>query len=164
MTKKIADSKRAKYKNCKYAEWMCDAVIEVAEEGGYHAAMMLRIGVSKATFYNYRDDFPEFKEALERADLINLARQEKLLLDGAEGNIRNYNFTANAYILQNKYKSLYQRDNKEQNNTAITINNLNLSPEQRDYKIAQISEKLRSMGINILPDLKVIEGEEDNDS
>lgn len=135
--------------DCKYRPWMCDAIIEVAQEGGYHAAMMLRIGVSKGVFYDYKNTIPEFAEALEKADLINLARQEKLLLDGAEGKVKNYNFTANQYILQNKYKSLYQRDNKELGSTSITINNLTLTPEQRDSKIAQISEKLRSMGIDI---------------
>ncbi|CAB4120981.1 hypothetical protein UFOVP1_65 [uncultured Caudovirales phage] len=155
MTNNVKRKKRA---DCKYAEWMDDAIIEVAEEGGFHAAMMLRIGVSKGAFYKYKHEFPSFAESLARADLIIQARQEKLMLEASEGKIKNYNYNANSFILHNRYREDYPKDS----NTSITINNntLNLTSEQRDNKIAMITEKLKLLGIDALNSPATIDQED----
>ena len=133
-----------------YRSEMCNLVIKVAEDGGFHAAMMVALGIGNDTFYRWKREIPEFKEAVEKADLVSLAIQEAALMDGMLGKIKGYNFSANAMILNNKYKSLYQ---KEANNTTdITINTINLTPEQLDNKIAQKLEKLKTMGIELKKD------------
>lgn len=134
----------------KYRPDMCDVVIQVANDGGFHAAMMVALDIGNDTFYRWKREIPEFKEAVEKADLISLALQEAALMDGMLGKIKGYNFSANAMILNNKYKALYQRDGAG-GNTEITINTVNLSPEQLDTKIAQKLEKLKSMGIELKP-------------
>jgi hypothetical protein len=136
----------------KYEDWMCDKVVEVAQDGGFHAAMMVACGIDNDTFYRYKREIPEFKDAVEYADLISLAIQEATLIAGSRGEIRNYNFASNAMILSNKYRALY-KGNEGSSNTEININNntINLSPQERDDKIAQILQKLKSAGS--LPDV-----------
>lgn len=136
--------------NTKYRPEMCDVVVQVAHDGGFHAAMMVALDIGNDTFYRWKREIPEFKEAVEKADLVSLALQEAALMDGMLGKIKGYNFSANAMILNNKYKSLYQRADGG-SNTEITINTVNLSPEQLDSKIAQKLEKLKSMGIELKP-------------
>jgi len=132
---------------CKYETWMCDTVIDIAQSGGFHAAMMVACGIDNDTFYRYKREIPEFKEAVECADLISLAIQEATLVAGARGEIKNYNFASNAMILSNKYRALY-KGTEGGNNTEININNntINLSPKERDDKIAQIMQKLKATG------------------
>lgn len=134
----------------KYKPEMCDVVIQVANDGGFHAAMMVALDIGNDTFYRWKREIPEFKEAVEKADLISLALQEAALMDGMLGKIKGYNFSANAMILNNKYKALYQRTDGG-STTDITINTINLTPEQLDTKIAQKLEKLKSMGIELKP-------------
>ena len=133
----------------KYKPEMCDIVVQVANDGGFHAAMMVALGIGNDTFYRWKREIPEFKEAVEKADLISLALQEAILMDGMLGKIKGYNYSANSKILDNKYKALYQKDGS--GNTEITINTVNLTPEQLDNKIAQKLEKLKTMGIELKP-------------
>ena len=149
----------------KYHPEMCNIVIEVAKEEGFHAAMCVALGITEKTFNVYRKDHPEFNDAVEYADLITLAQQEKRLQDGAAGRIEKYNFNANAMVLNNKYRHSYDRSGSG-NNTEITINAINLTPEQINYKIAQKLEKLKSLGIELQPAViehETIEVEEDEE-
>jgi hypothetical protein len=140
--------KRARRKDSKYDPAMCDMVIEVANEGGFHAAMMLKIGVSKGTFRTYRQEYPEFDNAVQQADLIIQAKTEKVVVDISE-NRKAGDFKAAAFILQTKFNQEYPRDGNELTPTSITINNLTITNEERDYKIMQLSEKLRSSGYDL---------------
>lgn len=132
----------------KYKVEMCDVIKAVATDGGFHAAMMVACGITNDTFYRWQREIPEFREAVAQADLISLALQEAALMDGMMGRIKNYNFNANAMILNNKYKALYTRG-EGSGNTEVTINTINLTPDQMDIKISQKLEKLRSMGIDL---------------
>lgn len=132
-------------RNTKYDSSMCDLVKAIARSGGFHAAMIMACGISKKTFYKWQDDYEEFKEAVEEADTISLAFQEKCLVEGMLGNIKNYNFSANAMILNNKYKTLYTKSG-DGPTTEININTINLTQEQIDDKIAQKLEKLGAAG------------------
>lgn len=137
----------------KYSSMMCDKVVAVAMEGGFRAAMCVALNISLSTFNNYIRDYPDFADAVEFADLVTLAQQEQLLQDGARGMTEGkYNFTANAFILSNKYKHLYDKAGGG-GNTEININNntINLTPEQLTAKIAQKMEQLKIRGIELDP-------------
>src|SRR5260221_376748 len=132
----------------KYRSDMCGIVIQVAHDGGFHAAMMVACGIGNDTFYRWKNEIPEFKQAVDQADLISLALQEAVLVDGMLGKIKNYNFNANAMILNNKWRAQYARSGSG-DNTEITINTVNLSKDQLDNKIAQKLERLKSLGIEM---------------
>lgn len=150
----------------KYEEWMCEAVIQVAQDGGFHTAMMVACGIDKDTFYKYKNDIPEFKEAVEYADLISLAIQEATLVAGMRGEIRNYNFSANAMILNNKYRALYKTGTGD--NTEININNntINLTKTEIDDRLNRVIETLKKSGTDVkslvnLSESEVIEHTDD---
>lgn len=147
-----------------YSSGMCQTVVNVAKAGGFEAAMCVALNISPTTFRSYQEKYPEFKEAVEFANTIILAMQEKNLQDGIVGKTEGkYNFSANAYVLNNKYKQLYSSASGS-NNTEITINQINLSPEQITAKIAQKLEKLQTMGIVVKPeDVTIPSIEEEND-
>lgn len=134
----------------KYESWMADKIIEVAEGGGFHAAMMVELGITNDTFYRWKREIPEFKEACEQADLVSLALQERMLVQGALGQIKNFNFSAVAMVLNNKYKAQYQRTGNE-TNVSITNNTLNVSSDEVRNKIAQKLELIKSKGVELTP-------------
>ncbi len=130
----------------KYDVKMCEVVISTAECGGQEAQMCINCGIGKSTFNKYIKEYPEFAAAVEYAKLIFVATLEAMMVAGAEGRIEHYNFKANEKLLavaEEKYRSLSERGQS----TTVNINTINLSPEERNNKIKQISEKLKSFGI-----------------
>jgi len=133
-----------------YEPWMCEAILEIAAKGGHIPAMCVRIGIkSISVFYEYINKHPEFKEAVAYGKLISQAFYEQQLLKGATGKIEGFNATAFALIMNNKFDNEYKRD-RQNGTTEITINNLNLSQDQMDYKIAQKMAALKSMGVDMI--------------
>lgn len=133
----------------KYNISMCEQIIDVATAGGHIAEMMVCIGVrSKETFYRWQKDYPEFKEAYEYSKIVSQAFHEKLGRQGAAGLVPNFNATAYAIIMNNKFSDDYKRGTGG-NSTEITINTVNLEPKQLELKIAQKLEQLRSLGVDV---------------
>lgn len=135
----------------KYRPDMCDTIVAIAYEGGMHAAMWTACGISQSQFYEWKLNIPAFRDAVEEADGISLAFQEAVLVKGMLGQIKGYNFNANAMILNNKYKAIYSRSGSG-DNTEIIINNntLNLTSDQITQKIAQKLEKFKTLGVDLL--------------
>lgn len=135
----------------KYQPEFCDRIIREAEQGGHIPAMMAAIGcMSKDTWYRWKEEHPEFKEAVEAAELVSQAHYERLGYMGMTGQIPNFNATIFALIMNNKFKHDYSRSSNGPS-TEITINTVNLPPEQFREKIAQKLEKLRSLGYDFDP-------------
>lgn len=140
---------RGRGRPSKYHPSMCDTIIEVAAQGGHIAEMRLAIDCrSKETWYYWQDTYPEFKEAVEYAQLVSQAFYEKIGLKGACGQIKYFNATTYALIMNNKFGDEYKRTNSGAN-TEITINQLNMSPEQLEQKIQAKMKLLESMGVNL---------------
>lgn len=57
--------------NIKYSSDMCDLIKQIAKEGGFHAAMIMACGISSKTFYRWKQEIPEFAEAVDEADNIS---------------------------------------------------------------------------------------------
>lgn len=133
-------------RNTNYDSWMCETIVEIAAQGGHVAQMCDAIGISsRDTFYRWLKDYEDFNQAYEEAKLKSQAFYENLLLAGACGKIKNFNFGALAMILNNKFPTDYKR-NLNGSNTEITIGSINsiekLDSKTLDYKIAQLQEKL----------------------
>lgn len=61
----------------KYRKKFCEVVMEVGAVGGWMAEMAEACDVSRNTMNNWADNYPEFKEALERAKQKAQAFMEK---------------------------------------------------------------------------------------
>lgn len=133
----------------RYTPSMCQTLTEIASRGGHVAEMMINLGISsKETFYRWQNENPEFKEAYNLSKLVSQAYFERVGLQGALGEIPNFNATTYALIMNNKFSDEYKRSGSG-SHTEITVNTLNLSPEQIESKIAQKLEKLKSLGVTI---------------
>lgn len=135
-----------------YEPWMCDKIIEVAARGGHISEMCVELGLkSETSYHDWKKLYPEFKEATETAKLYSKAYYEKLNLQGAKGELPGFNGGTMEKIMQAKFSEEYKKDNNgtTNNRTDIVINNLNLSPQEVNMKIAQLTEKLRAMGQDI---------------
>lgn len=109
----------------KYEPWMCDKIIEIAEQGGHVANMCQAIGIaSRDTFYRWLDEYDEFKEAYETSKMYSQAFYENLLLAGACGRIKNFNFNSVAMIMNNKFSDEYKRS-PTGSTTEINIGSIN---------------------------------------
>lgn len=136
----------------KFEPRFCEDITEVAAAGGHIPAMMLKIGIkSKDTWYRWQREYPEFKEAVEFAEIISQAAHEEIGLKGMTGQIPNFNSTTYALIMNNKFGKDYKRNPNGSGGTEINITNntMNLTSEQVQQKIAQKLEKLKSMGVDI---------------
>lgn len=132
----------------------CDAITSIASSGGHIPAMMLSIGIkSKDTWYRWQREYPEFKEAVEFAEIISQATHEEIGLQGMTGKIPNFNSTTYALIMNNKFGKDYKRNPNGSSGSSteinITNNTMNLTSEQVQQKIAQKLEKLKSLGVDI---------------
>lgn len=131
-----------------YKPSYCDAVIDVAMQGGHIPAMMMAINIrSKDTWYTWKKEHPEFKEAVEYSKVVSQAFHEKKGLEGALGEIPNFNASTYALIMNNKFGDDYKRNPNGSGPTEITFNTLNLNADQLTDKIAQKLEKLKSLGV-----------------
>ena len=130
-----------------YLPKMCDVVVSTAQSGGDEEQMCLNCGIGMQSFRKYQKDHPEFAQAVEYAKLLYVASLQALMVAGASGLVEHYNFKANEKLLEvaaEKYRKLAERN---QINNTVNINTINLTPQQRIEKIQQISEKLKSFGI-----------------
>lgn len=133
----------------KYNPSVCSQVLEAAKTGAHIPGMMLAIGIrSKDTWYRWQDEHPEFKEAVEYAKVISQAVWENIGLQGTTGNIKNFNASSYALIMNNKFSDEYRRSGTG-SNTDITINQLSLTPEQVQQRITQVTERLKALGQEI---------------
>ncbi len=135
----------------KYSPDCCTKILKIAEQGGHIPAMMREIGIkSKDTWYRWQKDYPEFRDAVEQAEIVSQAFYEEMGLRGTLGQIPNFNASTYALIMNNKFNKDYKR-NPSATEVNITNNTLNLTTEQLDDKIAQAMEKVKSLGFDIGP-------------
>lgn len=137
----------------KYEPWMCEKIIEVAEQGGHIPAMLKAIGVrSKDTFYRWLSEYPEFKEAYETSKIASQAFYEEILLAGALGKIKGYNFNSIAMVMNNKFNDEYQRS-ATGSNTQVSIGSINnLEGLSNDELMKRIDKSLKKMNIEVKDD------------
>ncbi len=139
-----------KDRKSKYDPNMCKTILEVAESGGHVPAMMKAIGIlSKDTFYRWLREYPEFNEAYEASKVASQAFYEEVLLAGALGKIKNFNFNALAMTMNNKFSEEYKR-NATGSTSEINIGSINsienLNTTELDKKIQKLQQKL-----NLIP-------------
>lgn len=133
----------------KYSPELCEKIVEAAWQGAHIPGMMVAAGIkSKDTWYRWEKEYPEFKEAVEQAKLVSQAVYESIGYKGTTGQIKNFNATSWAMIMNNKFKDEYSR-NGTGGHTEITLNTVNLSDSEKLHKITQKLEKLKSLGIDI---------------
>lgn len=134
----------------KYTPAACQAVIDVASQGGHVAAMILAAGArSKTTYYEWQKKYPEFREACEYGKLLSQEYLERIGMQGMQGEIKNFNATTWVMLMNNKFPEDYSRTGSPTGNTTINFNTLNLTETQKMDRINGLLQKLGSAGITV---------------
>lgn len=147
----------------KYQERFGDIIIDIAKQGGHQAQMMMAIGdalgqsrpISPDTLSRWRKEYKEFEDAYQSAKICSQAFYENLALQGVLGNVKNFNPTTFAMIMNAKFCNEYKRAGATVSiePAQTTINIVQLTPEQLKYKIAQKQALLKQRGQSVELDI-----------
>lgn len=133
----------------KYSPEMCQIIIDIGKRGDHITSMRAALGgISKQTWYDWQEKYPEFKDAVEQARLFSQEWWEQAGKNGTVGLLKGFKPNSYAYIMGNKFPDEYKQAG---NTTEVTVHNntLNLTSDQITQKIAQKLEKFKSLGIVI---------------
>lgn len=160
---------------CSYSTKMTERVWQVVDLGGANVAQlcaMLGIG-SFSTFYQYRDKFPEFKEATDMCAMTSCATLETALMEGATG-AKKIDSKAAMWMLYNKDREQYKMAgiaNSSDNSVNIKIGNINMaslnkmSDIELDRMLQSTALSIKAIEVTQLPELSnstVIEAVDDD--
>ena len=89
----------------------------------------VKLGVSRQTYYEWKDKYPEFKKAAELGEQIAEATQEDLLDRGIMGEIEDFGMSGQVFKMKSRYRSTYAdspktspEDDKKEPPIVININ------------------------------------------
>ena len=141
----------------KYRPIMCKKIKDAAAKGAHVAGMCVEIGIaSEDTFFRWVREIPEFSEAYTESKLISKAFYEDLLVRGALGQIKGFNATSMAMIMNNKFPDEYKRSGSGGYNEVNigSINSVSVDPEDLDRRLVEARAKLKALNYN--PDDEVV--------
>lgn len=148
-----------------YKPEFCDMLIAHMREGLSFESFAGVACVSKQCLYNWREKYPEFLEAYEIGASGSRLVWEKLLIDGANGKISNYNATSVIFGLKNRF----HEDWKDRHDIAATVETspqfalllaiTKLTPDQREARLKAIQAGDQDMisAANMLNEAREIE-------
>ncbi len=105
-----------KYKNehCKKAE-------EILACGRSLAAVCAHFSIARSTLYEWRDNYPEFKSALERGLQKCQAYWEELGIDGVTGNYEKFAAAPWIFTMKNRFRDDYTEDKDDKQDNAVSV-------------------------------------------
>ena len=91
----------------KYKPEYCELLLQTCEEGGFIAHFCVKVKITRPTFYEWKDTYPEFAEAVQLGELIS----ESLLMDKATDGMLNTGFNSAVWsqVMRNKFGFTDQR-------------------------------------------------------
>lgn len=112
----------SRYGADKYTPELCDKLAEMFADGSSItkvAATKLR--VSRNTYYLWKENYPEFKEAAEHAENLAEAAMEDIAIAGVKGEIDKFSASMHQFMMRNQYRKTYGDDEKKDNDMAKTL-------------------------------------------
>jgi hypothetical protein len=94
----------------KYKSEYCEKAEEILSKGKSLAAVCAHISIGRSTLYEWRDNHPEFREAVNRGMQKCQAFWEDLGFEGMVGNFDKFNSTPWIFTMKNRFREDYQED------------------------------------------------------
>ena len=135
----------------KYNPKYCTEAFKFMSAGLSETQVMAQLDVSRSTFYRWKKEHPEFKEAVDRGSVQFDARHEKL---GEQGMLKEIDIDYQFWRDLGKYRNGWTDKSVPgiTNNTQINIDQMNVLNEQSNEELLiYIKNKL-----NELPELSNI--------
>jgi hypothetical protein len=140
------------------SEYHCDRFIELCRDGKTIAQIQAEFGISKQTFYDWKERNPDFKAAVEVGIVHAQAYAEKTLDEIAQGKIEG-NAAAQIFKMKVQFKDDYQDTKYIKTDNNFTFQNL---PDEQLNRLIQSKMGLLTAEerAQFLPHIEaVIEGE-----
>ena len=105
-----------KYKNeyCKKAE-------EILAGGRSLAAVCAKLNIARSTLYEWRDNNPEFKQAIDKGLQKCQAYWEELGIDGVTGNYEKFAAAPWIFTMKNRFRDDYTEDKDDKQDNAVSV-------------------------------------------
>ena len=87
----------------KYDPAFCEKVIELGKIGASKVEMACELGICKATFNNYENEYPEFLDAVRLAVMFSQVFWEKNGRLATFGEVPNFNATTWIFNMKNRF-------------------------------------------------------------
>lgn len=127
------------------SSWMLNKVIEIGDNGGTVADICHDLGIKhKSTYYDWIDKYPEFKEAVEIAQLASeawIARNFRGMISGA---INPKGFAALAMYANNHAPETYRRSNAG-SYTEVNLQQNNLVKQLENTDTNKLFERAKKL-------------------
>lgn len=126
-----------------YKPEYCDQLAALGRNGLSLTQMAAHIGVSKQTFYTWRDTHPEFLDALQESLTYAQAHWEEMAYKGARGDL-----PVNGQVLNKSMAARFSADYMERKATELTganggpvqVAHSTLTEAELDERIAALSK------------------------
>ncbi len=67
----------------------------------------VKLGVTRQTYYEWKETYPDFKKAANHAEQISEAYHEDTLSSGVHGKIENFSATSQIFTMKNRFRETY---------------------------------------------------------
>lgn len=137
--------------NKKYSAELCAEVYKLMSAGLSDIEVMAQWGISKDTFYRWKREKPEFKEAHERGQVAFDAQHEAI---GKMGMMKTVDVDYQFWRDLGKYRHGWT--DKQPDSTNNTQININILKQQSNKELIEYIKQ----NIELVPELGIIEHEE----
>ncbi len=90
-------------------------------DGESIAAVCAELEVTRQTFYNWKDNYPDFCNAVEVGLLKSQRDWERVGRDGIVGNLEKFAGSPWMFTMKNRFRSDYQDDRKEEKDESTSL-------------------------------------------
>ncbi len=108
----------------KYHKDMCSVAEQVLANGESLAAICAELNISRTTLYDWRDTYPEFRDAIESGLQKAQRVWEKIGRNGIEGNYEKFNAAPWIFTMKNRFRDDYREDKEVKSESASIIEKL----------------------------------------
>jgi hypothetical protein len=105
----------------KYKPELCSKALEVLKNGESLAAVCCELDITRETLRLWRDEHPEFREAIDRG-LQHAQRHWELIgKDGVVGNYEKFNGAPWIFTMKNRFRADYADDKEDKKDDDKTV-------------------------------------------
>jgi len=103
-----------------YKTEYCKIAQDILANGESLAGICGELDISRTTLYNWRDQYPDFKDAIDRGLQKAQREWERVGMDGIKGNYDKFSSSPWIFTMKNRFRDDY-KDDKEQKPVSDTI-------------------------------------------
>ena len=116
-------------------------VIELMKNGKSITKVCAEFGITRQTFYNWKDNYPEFKDAVELGVVKSQAWWEDTMQDGAQGKIKYFDSRAASFMMASRFDDYKEQPKNPGVTNNFLINVEGLSDDELNKKIIDMAKR-----------------------